>query len=189
MATDRDVLTGFLAGESAACAELLTRLRPAVLFELRRHYSGLRHAFAEILDAAENRLFEWRKQTLGGEGQIDVGQSIQRLASRLAKQEADREGLYWSRIEFVKKEEDLETLGPSIWNAEERVNYRELEEVIDALPDDLGVVLMAEAQRVLAGEAPLHEQLGTTPEAARKRLERARKALRARQKEIEEEVK
>jgi len=43
------------------------------------------------------------------------------------------------------------------------------EEEIDSLPEEMGLVLMAEAQRAMAGAEPLHEQLGITPEAARKR--------------------
>jgi len=66
------------------------------------------------------------------------------------------------------------------------VNLGDLEAAIDGLPEEMGLVLMAEAQRVMAGAEPLHEQLGITPEAARKRLERARKELRERMRERDE---
>ena len=156
------------------------------------HYSGLRHAFDEILDAAETRLFEWRKQTLAGEGQrIDLDESIRRWRLRLAKQEARKRGRTTGRRNKLAKkkqnesdrddeeeqEEDDDAV-PSQLTADERVNLGELEDAIDQLPDEMGLVLMAEAQRVMAGGAPLHEQLGITPEAARKRLERARKELK-----------
>jgi DNA-directed RNA polymerase specialized sigma24 family protein len=193
MTNDKDILKRFMAGESAACAELLTRLRPAVLSKLRLHHGGLRHAHDEILDAAETRLFEWRKETLGGGGQIDLDESIRDLAWRLAKQEAESEGRYQERNPLVGKshpksagksqdedEEPAEWEQSSELTADERVNLGELEAAIDRLPEEMGLVLMAEAQRVMAGAEPLHEQLGITPEAARKRLERARKELKER---------
>ncbi len=191
MTNDKDILKRFMAGESAACAELLTRMRPAILQKLRLHHSGLLHAFDEILDAAETRLFEWRKETLEGAGQIDLDESIEGLAWRLAKQEAESEGRYQERNPLAARkkqsptdrDEEVEDDGeavPSELTADERVNLGELEAAIDGLPEEMGLVLMAEAQRVMAGAEPLHEQLGITPEAARKRLERARKELQER---------
>jgi hypothetical protein len=188
MASDRDILKRFLAGQSAACAELLTRLRPAVLLKLRLHHSGLLHAHDEILDAAETRLLEWRKETLEGGGQIDLDESIEELAWRLAKQEARAEGRYQERNPLAQKSQTTTPTkkgkdkreAPSELTADERVNLNDLEGAIDGLPEELGLTLIAEAQRVMAGDAPLHEQLGITPEAARKRLERARKELKER---------
>jgi hypothetical protein len=188
--SDRDILKGFMAGEGAACAELLVRLRPAVLLELRRHHSGLRHAHDEILDAAETRLFEWRKQTLKGEGQIDVNEAIQWLGQRLAKQEARAEERYEERNPLATKKEIKEQAKRkerSRLTTDERVDLGDLEREIEGLPEELGLALMAEAQRVLAGGEPLDVQLGLTPEAARKRLERARKALKERLVERDED--
>jgi len=206
MTNDKDILKRFMAGDGSACAALLTRLRPAVLFDLRRHYSGLEAAFDEILDAAESRLFEWREQTLKGDGpRIDLEESIPSLGYRLAKQEARIEGRYRRRNRLAKKkqsesdrdedEEDREKAKekqrnagpPSDRTADERVNLGDLEAAIDQLPEEVGLVLMAEAQRVMAGAEPLHEQLGITPEAAHKRLERARKELKERLREREGE--
>jgi len=52
MTNDKDILKGFMAGESAAFAQLLKKLRPAVLSKLRLHHGGLRHAWAIGLAAA-----------------------------------------------------------------------------------------------------------------------------------------
>jgi len=201
MTNDKDILKGFMAGENAAFAQLLKKLRPAVLSKLRLHHGGLRHAHDEILDAAETRLFEWRKQTLEGGNQIDLDERIKDLAWRLAKQEAESEGRYEERNPWARKsskkspkespdeDEEAEWEQASELTADERVNLAELEEAIDSLPEEMGLVLMAEAQRAMAGAEPLHEQLGITPEAARKRLERARKELKEKLRERNEEVK
>ena len=160
------------------------------------------HAHDEILDAAETRLFEWRKETLEGGNQIDLDERIRELAWRLAKQEAEAEERYQERNPLAAKkkqsptdraeedeEEDDGEVVQSQLTADERVNLAELEEAIDSLPEEMGLVLMAEAQRAMAGAEPLHEQLGITPEAARKRLERARKELKEKLRERNEEVK
>jgi len=202
MANDKDILKGFMAGESAAFAQLLKKLRPAILKKLRLHHSGLLHAHDEILDAAETRLFEWRQATLEGGNQIDLDEDIRELAWRLAKQEAEAEGRYQERNPLLAtkkqsptdraeedEEEDDGEVVQSQLTADERVNLAELEEAIDSLPEEMGLVLMAETQRAMAGAEPLHEQLGITPEAARKRLERARKELKEKLRERNEEVK
>ena len=124
MQSDQEILKRFLAGDGTACAELLERMRPAVLMVLHRHYSGLAHVFADILDAAETRLFEWRRETLAGKARIDPDESLASLGHRLAKQEADVEGNFRKRAVFVEKEKKLERLGPTVWNAQDGVDHR-----------------------------------------------------------------
>jgi len=180
MTSERQILEGFLRGDATACRELLTRLRPACLAKLLRDYPQLRHVHDEILDAAEMLLFEWRSKHLAGEKRLDLDEPLQSLARRLVKQEAEKESIYSGHNVVGSKAVSKKVLKKLSVPAEseDQLVVDDLVQGIDELPEEMAAVLIAEAQRVLNDGPPLAEQLGVTPEAARKRLERARRELK-----------
>jgi hypothetical protein len=103
MRSDEEILKGFLEGDADAFRELLIRFQPAFIKKLSLHHAGLWSQRAEILDAAETRLFEWRRKHLQGEPRFHPGETIQALAWRLAKQEAKLEGAFVKRDQWAKE--------------------------------------------------------------------------------------
>jgi len=181
MRSDEEILKGFLEGDAEAFRELLIRFQPAFIKKLSLHHAGLWSQRAEILDAAETRLFEWRRKHLQGEQRFHPGESIQGLAWRIAKQEAELEGAFVERDQRIKEwAEETRPARQRPQRADDGVRYGELLEHIDALPAEMSEVLTAEAERTEHGGPPLDEALGISAAAARKRLERARRELRER---------
>jgi hypothetical protein len=174
--SDREIIQGFLDGDSSAFRELLTRFQPACLDKIELDHYRLWNERDEILDAAENRLLEWRHKHLEGEPRFKLDESIQKLAWRVTKQECEAAEGYRKRQKQAKATERLSP--PPVHRADEGVRYRELQEVIESLGEEMSEVLQAEAERSEIGGRPLGERLGISEPAARKRLERARKALR-----------
>jgi hypothetical protein len=180
MKSDGDILKGFLRGDADAYRELLTRLRPTCQAILIKDHLKLLHAHDEILDAIETTLLEWRQKHLAGDERFDLDQSLSTLAWRLTKQEAKHEGRFWKRhVVKAKMKKVMKHLSVRS-DADDSVQLGDLEDEIAALPEDLAATLVAEAQRVMNHGPTLEELFGITPAAARKRLERARRALKLR---------
>jgi hypothetical protein len=178
MRSDGDIIEGFLQGDSSAFRELLERFRKACLDKIEIDHYRLWHERDEIVDAAETRLFEWRRKHLDGEPRFKPGERIQQLAWRVTKQECEAAEGYRGRQRIARSVE--RQLPRLVENAGDRVAYGELSETIASLPDDLSEILLVEAERVLNNGLPLEERFGISAAAARKRLERARRELKHR---------
>src|ERR1700760_2831699 len=103
MRSDEEILQGFLDGDSEAFRELLIRFQPAFSRKIWLHHRALWKWRAEILDAAETRLFEWRRLHRAGETRFHPGERIQELAWRIAKQEAELYGVFLTHDESAKE--------------------------------------------------------------------------------------
>jgi len=161
MRSDEEILKGFLEGDAEAFRELLTRFEKPFIKKLSLHHAGLWSRRAEILDAAETRLFEWRRKHLQGEQRFHPGESIQGLAWRLAKQEAELEGAFVERDQRIREwSKETEAARSRPQRADDGARYLDLLKQMDALPAEVSEVLMAEAERTENGGPPLDEALG-----------------------------
>jgi len=173
-AADSKLLQGFIDGDRRKAVRLVGKIRPIMRYFLVRHHQALADWHDEIQGAAEVRLFEWR---VADPCMLSAQEPLAGLAERAVRQEARREERYRSARGRAAEDAPERPFADPEDEADAGVHLREVTAALRALPEGDRAVLLTQRQHQVGDGAPLQAVLDVSPEAARKRLQRAREAF------------
>jgi DNA-directed RNA polymerase specialized sigma24 family protein len=149
---------------------------------LQRRWQSLKRAHPDIIGQCGVMLVSWRDELRHGHTRkLRFDETLATLADRLVNQEARKLRLGWTlealaAQNLTQLDVQVAPASPETLAIDDEETAR-LDALIAELPVAHELTIRAQLRSEAADGAPLHEQLGCSPGAARVRLTRARQAL------------